>query len=187
MINYLKGAVSEIQPSSISYEVNGIGYQVFVSNSYSFDKKINKIYIYQHIKEDENTLYGFKSEVEKAMFIDLILVKGIGPKTALAILTTGEIEFIKQAIVNQDSVYLQKFPKIGKKAAQQIIIDLSGKYDQSAINTINQNQFNTDNEVIEALVVLGYKQKEITKSLDQVDQSLSTEDKIRQTLKKMIK
>ncbi len=187
MYSYIVGKVTEISAKSITCEVNNIGYQVFVSNPFSFESNQQKVYLYQNVREDEITLYGFKREEDKHMFLDLISVKGIGPKTALAILAVDDVIYIQNAIVREDVNYLQKFPKIGKKAAQQIIIDLSGKYDINKKNNDSQlSVVNNDEEVIEALVSLGYSQKDVQKNLKSISQELSTEDKIKEVLKSMI-
>ncbi len=189
MYSYFVGKLTNVLPSQIVYEVNGIGYLINVANSYSFDPLIDRVYIYQHVREAEISLYGFKSNDEKEMFLDLISVTGIGPKTALAILAASEPMFIRSAIASEDATYLQKFPKIGKKAAGQIIIDLGGKYEQSEVlPTDNKQKILIDNsDVIEALLALGYSEKDVKKHLKSVDQALSTEDKIKHILGQMIK
>lgn len=186
MYSYFKGEVSAIQPASITFEVNNIGYQIYVANPYKYNEDIKQIFIYQHVKEDELTLYGFETEDDKQMFLDLISVKGIGPKTALAMLATGAADFMRNAIVNEDIIYLQKFPKIGKKAAQQIVIDLAGKYTDLNSKTSVQIQSSNDEDAIEALVALGYKQTEVVKAIKNVDASLTTEQKIKEVLQKMV-
>lgn len=189
MYSYFEGKLTNVLPSQIVYEVNGIGYLINVANSYSFDHLIDRVYIYQHVREAEISLYGFKTSDEKAMFLDLISVTGIGPKTALAILAASEPMFIRSAIASEDAAYLQKFPKIGKKAAGQIIIDLGGKYEQTEVTPFDNKQKLDDNnsDVLEALLALGYSEKDVKKHLKNVDVDLSTEDKIKQILTQMIK
>lgn len=189
MYSYINGEITEITTKYVTCEIAGIGYQLFVSNPFSYSLELQKVYVYQHVKEDELTLYGFKTDENKKMFLDLISVKGIGPKTALAILAVDDEVLIKQAIVKEDIAYLQKFPKIGKKAAQQIIIDLSGKYElgtsieiQSEISSVSD-----ESEVIEALVSLGYSNKDLQKYIKLVDSNLTTEEKIKEVLKLMMK
>ena len=99
MYNYMLGKITEIESNSIVLEVSGIGYQIFTPNPYSFDFNTEyKVYLYQYIREDENSLYGFKTKEEKEMFLKLIGVKGLGPKMALPILATGSIPGIVDAI-----------------------------------------------------------------------------------------
>lgn len=190
MYSYFEGKLTNVLPSQIVYEVNAIGYLINVANSYSFDPLIDRVYIYQHVREADISLYGFKTADEKSMFLDLISVTGIGPKTALAILAASEPMFIRNAIASEDATYLQKFPKIGKKAASQIIIDLGGKYESDDRPlTVNKQSLKTDNnsDVSEALMALGYSERDIKKQLKTIDDSLSTEAKIKQILSQMIK
>ena len=112
----------------IVIENGGIGYTVFVANPFSFEiDKEERVYLYNNIKEDEYSLYGFKSVDERNMFLKLINVKGLGPKMAMPILATGSIPGIVDAIERENILYLTKFPKIGEKLARQIILDLKGK------------------------------------------------------------
>ena len=114
MYNYILGNITEIESTYVVVEVNGIGYQIYTPNPYSFDlNNIYKVYVYQVIREDDNSLYGFKTKEEKEMFLKLISVKGLGPKMALPILATGSIEGIVDAIERDNILYLKKFPKIG--------------------------------------------------------------------------
>ena len=161
MYDYIIGKITYIKNNSIVVDNSGIGYLVYVSNPYSFE--INneyKVFIYQHITEDENTLYGFKSIEEKDLFLKLISVKGLGCKMALPILAVGEINGIMDAIERENILYLKKFPKIGDKLARQMILDLKGKLEFIGVG-ISDDQINTENELKEVLLGLGYKEKEI--------------------------
>ncbi len=189
MINYLIGRIVEITAKYIVVETNSIGYEIFVSNPYSYeiDKNIN-IYTYQKVAEDELSLYGFKTKEEKAMFLDLISVKGIGAKTALVILEVTTVTNIKQAIINKEIEYLMKFPKIGKKSAQQIILDLESKYKDGITGADNINLTTSiDLEALEALEALGYDKSKVKKVLIKVDPNLSSEEKIKEALKLLVK
>lgn len=182
MYGYIKGKIVENSSNYILIDNNGIGYIIFVANPYSYE--INKeytVYTYTHIREDEYSLYGFKSVEEKELFLKLISVKGLGPKMALPILATGSIDGIVDAIERDNILYLKKFPKIGDKLARQIILDLRGKLVKSD-SVINQ-----DDELVEALMALGYKNADIKKILPKIDNSLSIEDKIKESLKIMLK
>jgi len=177
--SYIIGVVTGYEKNSIILENNKIGYLVNVANPYSY--KINdeiKVYLYNHIKEDENSLYGFKSLDEKDLFLKLINVKGIGPKMALPMFAGDNINEIMSAINNDNIRYLTKFPKIGEKVAKQIILDLKGKL-MSQDNVVE----NSSNELIEVLVSLGYKSIDIKKILNKVDSSLTIENQIKEALK----
>ena len=127
---------------------------------YGFEEgKDYKIYLYQQIKEDEHLLFGFKEKNDKEMFLKLIGVKGLGPKMALPILATGSLAGIKDAIERENILYLKKFPKIGDKLAKQIILDLKGKLDD--FKDLDSVRTDSLMEVRDALLGLGYKEKEI--------------------------
>ena len=124
----IKGFVTMIEPSYIVVENQGIGYLILTPNPFSYQIKNEAlIYVHHYVKEDINALYGFKSFEAKKMFIKLINVSGIGPKSALSILASDRLDDLVQAIEMADIVYLKKFPGIGPKSAQQIILDLQGK------------------------------------------------------------
>ena len=128
MYEYIIGKIDSVNPGFVSLDNNGIGYKIFVSNPYSFKEGEDyKIFIYQHVKEDEITLYGFKTLDERDLFLKLINVKGLGPKMALPLFSNGSIDGIIDAIERENILYLKKFPKIGDKVARQIILDLKGK------------------------------------------------------------
>ena len=187
MYNYIIGKIVERTGSYIVVDNNGIGYTVYTPNPYAFqdEDKDYKIYLYQQIKEDEHLLFGFKTEEEKDLFLKLISVKGMGPKMALPILATGSISGIVDAIERENILYLKKFPKIGEKVAKQMILDLKGK--MGNINTLDLQDANNYDELIEVLKGLGYKDKEFKSILPQVDSSLSIEDQVKEALKLLLK
>ena len=124
MYDYIKGTITCLKNNAIVLDNNGIGYLIYVSNPYSFEVgKEYKVFVYQKIAEDENSLYGFKTIEEKDLFLKLISVKGLGCKMALPILAVGSINGIMDAIERENVLYLKKFPKIGDKLAKQIVLD----------------------------------------------------------------
>ncbi|MBF0713905.1 Holliday junction branch migration protein RuvA [Gemella sp. GH3] len=165
MYAYIKGYVKEINPNNIVLDNNGIGYELIVANPYDYntDEEIT-VYISQQVREDSNTLFGFKTKDQKKVFLLLLKVKGVGPKSALAILASASSEEIIEAINSSDVNYMTKFPGIGKKSAQQIILDLQGKIDFIS-NSDNVNKGNNPvlEDAILALEALGFTKKEITK------------------------
>lgn len=186
MYNYMIGTITEIDATNVTLDVNGIGYLINTPNPYSFDVGSEaKIYLYQVIREDENSLYGFKTKEEKGMFLKLISVKGLGPKMALPILATGSIAGIMDAIERENILYLKKFPKIGDKVAKQIILDLKGKISITGIESSNNSS--SYEELIEVLKGLGYKEKEIKSVVVKVNQELSLEDQVKESLKLLLK
>lgn len=184
MYEYIKGKIVNQSGSYIVIDNNGIGYLVYVPNPYSFelDKEMT-IYIYQYVREDEISLYGFKSYEEKELFLKLINVKGLGCKMALPMLATGSINGIMDAIERENILYLKKFPKIGDKVAKQIILDLKGK-----LNTNNTaSEIKKYDELVEVLKGLGYKQSDITKILPSIKSDISIEEQVKEALKLMLK
>lgn len=182
MFGYIKGIVKIINTNNIIIDNNGIGYIINVPNPYSY--KIDEeymIYLYNHLREDENTLYGFKTIEEKDLFLKLINVKGLGPKTALPMFATGSVTGIIDAIERENILYLKKFPKVGDKLARQIILDLKGKLNLSDISN------NEREELIEVLTGLGYKLNDIKKVLPKVSDELNIENQIKESLKLMLK
>lgn len=183
MYSYIKGFIKEIESNYIVLDNNGIGYLIYTPNPYSFNVDEEYIvYIYQNVKEDELTLYGFKLKEEKDLFLKLIEVKGLGCKMALPIIATGSINGIIDAIERENILYLKKFPKIGDKVAKQIILDLKGKLNTNGVVTTNNND-----ELIEVLKGLGYKTQDILKVVRQVNTNLSLEDQIKEALKLFLK
>ena len=183
MYAYIKGFIKEIESNYIVLDNNGIGYLIYTPNPYSFNlNEEYTVYIYQNVKEDELTLYGFKLNEEKDLFLKLIEVKGLGCKMALPIIATGSINGIIDAIERENILYLKKFPKIGDKVAKQIILDLKGKLNTNGVVANSNND-----ELIEVLKGLGYKTQDILKVVRQVNTNLSLEDQIKEALKLFLK
>lgn len=184
LFNYIFGEIKEQGNNNVVVENNNIGFTVFVANPFSYDiNKSYKIYLYNNIREDEYSLYGFKSVEEKEMFLKLINVKGLGPKMAMPILATGSINGLIDAIERENILYLTKFPKIGEKLARQIILDLKGKLTISSKENINDNS----SDLVEVLTSLGYKTAEIKKALLEVNTTKSLEEQVKEALKMMLK
>lgn len=185
MYSYLIGKVGQINNNSIVLEVNNIGFLIYVPNPFSYKLEENvKVYVYNKIAEDEYSLYGFKEYNEYLLFLKLISVKGLGPKLALPILATGSIAGIKDAIDRENVLYLTKFPKIGDKLARQIILDLKNKID---IETDEEVEEDSTQDLIDTLTALGYKQTEIKKVVANVDKTMSLESQVKEALKLLLK
>ncbi|MCF7924107.1 MAG: Holliday junction branch migration protein RuvA [Candidatus Izimaplasma sp.] len=183
MYSYIKGQIKEINPKYITVENNGIGYLIQTPNPYNFkvDNEII-IYLYQKVSDDDISLYGFKTKEARELFMKLISVSGIGPKSAVAILASGPVNSIADAIESGDAKYLQKFPGIGPKSSKQIILDLQGKIELDS--TFTSESFN---EVEEALKALGYSPREINKVMKKLDETKSTNELIKDALSLMLK
>lgn len=185
MYNYILGTVMECLSNAIVLDNQGIGYQIYVANPFCFEEgKEAKVYIYNHIREDENTLYGFQTKAEKELFLKLLGVKGVGPKLILPMLATGSVEGIIDAMNRENILYLKKFPKVGEKVARQIILDLKGKLTTGEV--VIQKTDTTD-ELVSVLEGLGYKNQDIKRVLPQVDQSLEIEKQIKEALRLLLK
>lgn len=185
MYSYIKGTITDIVSNAIIIETNGIGYFVNTPNPFVFEVgKEYQIYLYQQIKEDEHNLFGFKDKSEKELFLKLISVKGLGPKMALPIIASASVSGISDAINRENILYLKKFPKIGEKLAKQIILDLKGKLDSDNLTVEEEN---TKEELKEALLGLGYKEKEIKSVILKVDSTLPIESQIKEALKLFLK
>lgn len=171
MYDYIKGQLTKITAKYIVVETNGLGYIINVANPYSFTDSVNQlvtIYLHQVIREDAHLLFGFHTEDEKEVFLKLISVSGIGPITALAIVAVDDNQGLVNAIDTSDIKYLTKFPKIGKKTAQQMVLDLAGKFVEVPQETSKAKPSTSSNndqldEAIEALLALGYKATELKK------------------------
>ena len=174
MYAYIKGTLSQLFPTHVVVETCGIGYEIQTPNSYRFQKYLEKevqIYTSLIVREDAQLLYGFINEEEKEMFLSLIKVTGIGPKSALAILASSTPHEVKLAIENDNDAYLTQFPGIVKKTARQMVLDLKGKVTiteensddllQTQVNGNEQNQIIS--EALLALQALGYSKRELTK------------------------
>ena len=169
MYEYLNGELAHILPTAIVVDVHGVGYQVVFANPYRLQdslKKQIKVLVQQVVREDSITLYGFISSEERELFQRLISVSGIGPKSAMSILANDDTEGFVNAVESGNVTYLTKFPGVGKKTAQQIILDLKGKFEAVPEETtkavVSTNQATLE-EAKEALLGLGYSAKEIAK------------------------
>lgn len=170
MYEYLTGLVTSVTPQYVVLEVGGIGYQLFVANPYRFQEDSEKqvrIYVYQAVRDDNISLFGFVDRAEKQLFLQLINVSGIGPKSALAILANPDHQGLIDAIANDNVGYLTKFPGIGKKTASQIVLDLKDKVADMSSTPLLSPAALPDEETpalrdaLAALSALGYKEREI--------------------------
>ena len=185
MYAYMSGIVTEIESNAIVLETGGIGYLIYTASPYSFVVGSEvKIYLYQLVREDEISLYGFPQKEEKELFLKLINVKGLGCKMALPMLATGGVEGIIDAIERENILYLKKFPKIGDKVARQIILDLKGKLVSTSMDA--KDGIGSD-ELVEALKALGYKTPDIKRILPHVDKTASIEAQMKEALKLLLK
>ena len=197
MYEYFKGIISKITAKYIVLEVNSIGYILHVANPYAYSGRLHqeaKVYVHQVVREDAELLYGFATEEEKQLFLSLISVSGIGPVSALAIIAADDNAGLVQAIEQKNITYLTKFPKIGKKTAQQMVLDLEGKVviagdDLSAKAVVQARNENQElEEAMEAMLALGYKAAELKKIKKFFEGTTDTaENYIKSALKMLVK
>ena len=200
MFYYVSGTVAQIEPYLAVIDCGGVGYACRTTN-YTISKlnmgKSAKLYTHMYVREDLVELYGFASESELGCFRMLIGVSGVGPKAALAILSSNTPEGLAMAIVSGNEKALTSAPGIGKKIAQRIILELKDKLAKGQLSTGGGESFaggitvipeNKASEASAALAVLGYSQSEIAVALNGIDlDALPLEDVVRQALKKMVK
>ena len=158
MFDYIKGIITNVTSESVTIENNNIGFKFKTSNPYLFIENAEMItYLHLYVREDNISLFGFITREERSFFNKLMSVKGIGPKSAMAILASSDLDNLKAAIEEGNIEYLQQFPGIGLKASQQIILDLRKKLNFKSEIIKNPK---TD-EIYSALKNLGYKAKEL--------------------------
>ncbi|CAK1229380.1 Holliday junction resolvasome RuvABC DNA-binding subunit (RuvA) [Fructobacillus fructosus] len=176
MYEYLKGRITQIAPGAIILETkDGVGYRIYPANPYHFEvNQEAQVFVEQIVRETELSLYGFATVVEKQLFVKLLNVSGIGPKSALAILAGAQPADLVAAIENSQVDYLTQFPGVGKKTAQQIVLDLAGKMAdfstlaEQATTTFAEasetaaNRSNLE-DALAALEALGYASRDLTK------------------------
>ena len=180
MYEYLIGTVTDVQPDYIVVDVHWVGY---------------RIYVYQAVRDDAISLFGFHSRDEKRLFQKLLNVSGIGPKSALAILANPDHQGLVEAIVNNNVNYITKFPGIGKKTASRIIIELQDKVDsllptfnlepQIANPSVGEEEISAElKDALAALKALGYTERDVKRARKELvkESSLTTDQYIRRGL-----
>ena len=180
MISFIKGIIYEVGSDYLVVENNQIGYLINMGNTQ--DYKINDevtVFVYQHVREDEISLFGFREKADREVFLMLINVKGIGPKTANNILAKASANEIINAIALSDINFLKKLPGIGVKSAQQIILDLKNKLAVEVKEVINQDL----EDALLGLKNLGYNSNDINYVKKQLSKKvMSTDEYLRNAL-----
>ncbi|MCX6745232.1 MAG: Holliday junction branch migration protein RuvA [Candidatus Parcubacteria bacterium] len=186
MISYLKGTIQYVGQNYIEVLVNDLGYKVFVTesllNSVNVGKEI-EVFTHQHVREDVLDLFGFDNREQMELFEKLIGVSGIGPKTALGVLSAATIDEIETAVINDDVSVLTKVSGIGAKTAERIVLELKGKYKGKVAPASKGGKANDDADVIEGLIGLGYSAEQARSALRQVDKELGADEKLKLCLK----
>lgn len=178
MIAYLKGIVLSKSTNFIILENQGIGYKVFVTPEV-LELRLGdsvSLYIYHKVSEDGQSLFGLPDFNALQFFELLITVSGVGPKVALAILSSARVDDVKSAIANQDAGIFTRISGVGTKTAEKIIVELKSKVAGSQYQAASS-------EVFDALIALGYKQNEVRSVINKLDASAATGEQIKQALK----
>jgi Holliday junction DNA helicase RuvA len=194
MIAFLDGKLVHCEPTFVHVDVNGVGYQLQISlQTYAAIKNLERVRIHTHlaVREDAHVLYGFSSMPEKRLFQLLISVNGVGPNTAIVMLSYLTIQELKTAILREDVAVLQAVKGIGAKTAQRVIIELRDKLKKESLEegaTISVDPRNTlRNEALSALLTLGLPKAAAEKSVDAVLKksgiTITLEDLVKQALK----
>ena len=190
MIGRLTGVLLEKNPPQVLIDVHGIAYEVDVpmSTFYNLPGNGEKVTLLTHfiVREDGQFLYGFASESERYAFRQLIKISGVGARMALAVLSGLSVSDLAQAIARQESGRLTKVPGIGKKTAERLLLELKGKLADalpSAAFAVEDSQ----HDILNALLALGYNDREASAAMKQLPVGLSTSDGIRQALKLLSK
>ncbi len=190
MIATLTGTITEHQGNMIILEVGFVGYGVMVTSTDQGALPSGaeaKLYIYEHIKEDAHNLIGFKSLSTKQLFEQLLSVKNVGPKGALAVLDIGGEGLVRTAIANGDVKILQSAKGVGKRAAEQIVVELRDKVGApvgaAAEDLIGRAGIDQNDLALQALVSLGYSDADAQVALKDIDKELSVEERVKAALK----
>lgn len=190
MIATLTGVVSEKLLDVVVLDVSGVGYGLHVSaedyGRLNIGEK-SKVYVYEHVREQAYDLFGFVLLDTKGLFEQLLGVKNVGPKVAMAVLDGGSADMVRGAIANGDVKFLQAAKGVGKRAAEQIVVELRDKVgiiaSGSAEDIVTRPGINTQDEAVEALISLGYSPQDAMLALKDIDKTLPAEDRIKQALR----
>lgn len=193
MIGFIEGIVEYKEKDKVTVSTDGVGYEIFVPNINNLPEPGNeiKVYTYFHVTDDSQSLYGFLSPDEKQFFLSLLKIPDIGPKVAMSIMSNIEINRLKAAVVNKDIKMLQTIPRIGKKLAERIIVELKDKLAKEDIisrgiqSSIDESM---EHDLIDALVSLGYNITTAKNTLDKVrSRFLNTKPNINELIKECLK
>lgn len=188
MIGSLRGAVIYKSKEKIEVDLDGVGYEVYLPNRDLGRIKVGddvELFTYHHLSDDTSDLFGFVRRKDKEIFVMLISVSGIGPKSALGILSIGNGERVMKAIAEADVEFFKQVKGLGNKSAQRIIVDL-----KSTVGSVKDLDFDADggkNEVVyQALEAFGFRREEIRKALSEIPDEIETDDeRIKYTLKQL--
>lgn len=190
MIATLRGQVVEKNEQLVVLEVAGVGYGVRITVSDLGRLKTDsetKLYIHEHIKDDAHDLFGFISADTRSLFRQLLSVKNVGPKAATAILDIGSVDEVRMAIASGDVKRIQTAKGVGKRAAEQVVVELRDKVGlastEGAENVVGRGGIDQRDEAVVALVSLGYDEIDAMSALQNIDKKLPLEERVKLALK----
>ncbi|HEX6461893.1 MAG TPA: Holliday junction branch migration protein RuvA [Candidatus Saccharimonadales bacterium] len=190
MIAHVSGVLAEKFLSSVIVDVGGVGYEVFVSALDYEAATLNepvKFYTHHHVREQEQSLFGFTSLSAKRLFELLIGVQGIGPKAALAILSLAPSEQVRSAVANGDVGFIQKASGVGKRSAERVVVDLKDKVGLPSSSYAHSPAAQTisviEDDALDALMALGFTLNDASQALQNVEASLPVEERVRLALR----
>ena len=192
MIGRLTGILLEKHPPQVLLDVQGVGYEVDVPMSTFYDLPAigvqTTLYTHLVIREDMHLLFGFATESERQTFRQLVKISGVGARTALALLSGLSVSDLHHAVATQDSARLIRVPGIGKKTAERLLLELRDKLDATVIN-LDQTLStpSNDSDILNALLSLGYNDREVNWAIKQVSANATVSDGIRQALQLLSK
>jgi len=191
VIGRISGRLVAKHPPQVLVDVGGVGYEIQVpmSTLYQLPATGSDVILLTHliVREDAHQLYGFATEPERGAFRQLLKISGVGARTALAVLSGLSVADLHQAVSMQDSGRLTKIPGIGKKTAERLLLELRDKLDVAAVAAPAPGAASSGNDVVNALLALGYNEREIAWAVKQVPAGITVTDGIRQALKLLSK
>jgi holliday junction DNA helicase RuvA len=190
MIVTLEGLVTEKSGDQVVLECAGVGYGLYVSFEDFGALKVGdlaKVYVYESIRENAHDLFGFRTLEAKALFEQLVSVKGVGPKMALAILSVASSQQVRKAIASGDTKFITQAVGVGKRVAERVVVDLKDKVGlivtEDATSFLNVMAPDAGDEALQGLVALGYSVNDAADALSGVDQKLKPAERIKEALK----
>jgi Holliday junction DNA helicase RuvA len=192
MIGRISGILVEKNPPQLVIDVQGVGYEVDVpmSTFYNLPKSGDQVVLFTHliVREDAHLLFGFLTERERAAFRQLLKISGVGARTALSVLSGMSVDELAQAVILQEAVRLTRVPGIGKKTAERLLLELKGKL-TAGVGTMRPagGATTSENDVLNALLALGYNEREALFAVKGLTPELAVGDAIRQALRVLSK
>jgi Holliday junction DNA helicase RuvA len=191
MIGRIHGKLAEKRPPQIVVDVQGVGYEIDVpmSTFYHLPAAGADVSLYTHmvVREDAHQLYGFATEAERHAFRQLLKISGVGARTALSVLSGLSVTDLRAAVTTQDGARLTKIPGIGKKTAERLLLELRDKLDGAALATSVSKDEGQASDVSNALLSLGYNEREAAWAIKQLPAGLNVAEGIRQSLRLLSK